>query len=306
MEMLRNGWVWKFASLTGGKGNVADVNQSLTVLITSPFDGSSINRPDVTVQGIIVNSTGNETGVTVNGVPATVSGNQFTAARVPLLEGANMLTVTATDTSGSTATSTVTVNASRTGNYIQVTSNIESGIPPLEATLRVDGTFSIANSTISASGPAQAEVISSTKDQYTVRMTAEGMYSFTVSAPGPDGNTYQDTITIAVLNKAQLDALLKAKWEGMKNALKDGNTTSALNYIMSSSQQKYSEAFKVLQANISQIASGMQNIELVYVGEKVAKCRIRRDQIINGQMQTIAYYIYFSKNPNGIWQIEQF
>jgi hypothetical protein len=143
-------------------------------------------------------------------------------------------------------------------------------------------------------------------DEYKVKMNAEGTYTFTVSAIGPDGNTYQDTVTITVINKTQLDTLLKNKWEGMKSALKNGNTTNALNYIISSSQPKYSAAFTVLQTNISQIAAGMQNIELVYVGDRVAKYRIRRDQIIIGQMQTIAYYIYFSKNPNGIWQIEQF
>jgi len=58
----------------------------------------------VAVKGVIVNSTGNETGVTVNGVVATVTGNQFIAEHVPLAEGANTLTVTATDTAGNTAT----------------------------------------------------------------------------------------------------------------------------------------------------------------------------------------------------------
>ena len=41
-------------------------------------------------------------------------------------------TITATDTAGKTATASITVNAITTGNYIRVTSNIESGIAPLE------------------------------------------------------------------------------------------------------------------------------------------------------------------------------
>jgi hypothetical protein len=66
--------------------------------------------------------------VTVNGIVTTVTGNQFIAQHVPLAEGANTITVTATDSTGSTATSALAVNATTTGNYIQMTSNIESGI----------------------------------------------------------------------------------------------------------------------------------------------------------------------------------
>jgi hypothetical protein len=32
-------------------------------------------------------------------------------------------------------------------------------------------------------------------------------------------NTYTDTVAVLVLDVAELDALLRAKWEGMKTAL---------------------------------------------------------------------------------------
>jgi len=50
----------------------------------------------------------------------------------------------------------------------------------------------------------------------------------------------------------------------------------------------------------------MQTIELIYLKEAIAKYRIIRQQVFEGQMATITYYIYFTKNPEGIWQIEQF
>jgi len=50
----------------------------------------------------------------------------------------------------------------------------------------------------------------------------------------------------------------------------------------------------------------MQNIELIYLKEDIAKYRIRREQVFEGQTRTITYYIYFTKNRDGIWQIEQF
>ena len=61
---IRNAWAGRFSNLTEGKGSIADIAPSITIVISSPVDGETINRPDVTVKGAIINSTGNETGVT--------------------------------------------------------------------------------------------------------------------------------------------------------------------------------------------------------------------------------------------------
>ena len=100
IENIRNGWAGSFSELTYGEGSIEGVTPSLTVYISSPSDGSTITRPDVTVRGTIINSTGKETGITVNGIVATVYGNQFTVSRVPLSVGPNTITATATDIAG--------------------------------------------------------------------------------------------------------------------------------------------------------------------------------------------------------------
>jgi hypothetical protein len=306
IETLRNAWAGRFVSLTRGKGNIADVTPSLTVTIASPSSGATISMPDVTVKGTIINSTGNETGMTVNGIVAMVSGNQFIAEHVPLAEGANTITVTATDTAGSTATSTITVNATTIGSYIRVTTNIESGIAPLETTLRVDGSFSITNSSINATGPTSPEITIITPDEYKVKMNAEGAYTFTISVTGPDGNTYQNTVTITVQNRTQMDKLLKAKWDGMKTALASQNITTALNYFNTESKQLYNDMFTALNDQLPQLVQDMQDIQLIYLSNNVAKYRTKKYEIAGGQMMTITYYIYFSKDNNGIWKIYQF
>jgi len=55
-----------------------------------------------------------------------------------------------------------------------------------------------------------------------------------------------------------------------------------------------------------QIINDMQDIELIYAKEGIAKYRINRDQMIAGTPTTITYYIYFMVDPNGIWKIDQF
>ena len=50
----------------------------------------------------------------------------------------------------------------------------------------------------------------------------------------------------------------------------------------------------------------MQDIQLVYVNDSVAKYRIRKNELYGGQMMTITYYIYFARDENGFWFIDKF
>ncbi|HEV8578589.1 MAG TPA: DNRLRE domain-containing protein, partial [Thermoanaerobaculia bacterium] len=76
------------------------------VKITSPEDLSFLAATTVDVSGT-VSSPG--ATVTVNGVAAAVAGTSFTAAEVPLIEGGNILTATATDTNGHVGTDSINV-----------------------------------------------------------------------------------------------------------------------------------------------------------------------------------------------------
>jgi len=289
------------------KRGIVVVPPPLYVFITSPEDNSTGDRKEITVRGTVI-SKAQEVGVRVNGVPATVSGNEFVANRVPVGEGTSVIKAEAIDTNGATAVAavTVTVNITTSGNPLRLAASIESGIGPLETVLRIDGVAGTAPD-ISYAGPGNVEFLDcSSPDSCKIRMTTEGVYVFTVTIVGYDGKTYSDSIAITVLDRAKLDALLKAKWEGMKNALKSEDITGALNYILPASRQKYSNSFTALQANISEIANSMQNIELVYVSDTVARYRIRRYHMVFGQYRTITYYIYIRKDQNGQWLIDEF
>jgi hypothetical protein len=275
----------------------------LAIAITSPTDGANISRPDMTVKGTIMNSAGNETGVTVNGIVATVTGSEFIANHVPLQEGANTITVNAIDTAGGTATSSITVTAATSGRYITLTPTMLSGTSPLEVLLKIDGSFTITNSDLSSSGPGPVEYLPGTAvDEYKVRMTAEGIYSFTAEVTDDQNNTYMDTVEVVVQNKAAMDALLKAKWEGMKGAMIAADVHTAASYFITGKQEQYAGIFAALGGSLSQIAQNMQTISMIYVLKDVAKFRIRRLET-EGE---ITYYIYFVKDENGLWKIQQF
>ena len=238
-----------------GPGGTAAASITVTVIsaislqITSPNEGEIISRPDTLVRGIVTNVTGQETGVTVNGVVAIVYGNQFVANHVPLHEGENTITATATDTGGNSITTSITLYAETTGDYIRITADTESGISPLETTLRIDGSFSFTESSLTYTGPGEVEFLESTSEECRVRMTVEGVYYFTAEVTNGQSIAYTDTIAVVVLNQAELDALLRAKWEGMKTALSQNDIDDAVSYFSSFSKENYREMFTILSDN---------------------------------------------------------
>jgi YD repeat-containing protein len=76
------------------------------VTITSPIDGQTLDNQSITVIGTVSHPTAT---VTVNGVSATVNGNNFTAENVPLVTGSNTITATAAYDGSNNAEDTIYV-----------------------------------------------------------------------------------------------------------------------------------------------------------------------------------------------------
>ncbi len=134
------------------------------------------------VKGTVTNSTGNETGVVVNGMMATTYGNQFVANQISLVEGSNTITATATDTAGNTATTSITVNAVTTMPYVELHANIESGIAPLTTYFSVSTSIPNTVSTyqMDYEGNGSIDYTGSTFDNINFTYTTEGIYYPTV------------------------------------------------------------------------------------------------------------------------------
>jgi len=276
---------------------------SLSITITSPSDGETISRPDIMVQGTIPNIEGNEVGVTVNGIAAMVEGTQFVANHVPLDEGENTITATATDTEGNTAAASINVNALTTGDYIRLTADTESGISPLETTLRVEGSFSFTEEpTITYDGPGEVEFLENpNENEYTVRITTEGIYYFTVEVEY-QGETYTDTVAIVIMSEAELDALLKAKWEGMRQALAQNDINKAVKYFSESSKENYREMFTILSDNLTQIEQELSDIQFIGVTKNSVEYDIR----ITRDGDEYSFHLLFVRDEDGLWKIRSF
>lgn len=118
------------------------------VTITSPEDLSFLAVTTIDVSGT-VNSPG--ATVTVNGTAAVVSGTTFTAHEVPLIEGGNILTATATDTSGHVGIDSINVVRDLTAPHLAI-HYPKDGATLFEPTVTVSGMVNdIVAGTVNAS-----------------------------------------------------------------------------------------------------------------------------------------------------------
>ncbi len=272
----------------------------LSISITSPLNGDTIDAPQVIVKGSVSNAAGNETGVVVNGVLAMVYGDEFVANHVPLEEGENTITATATDAAGNTLSAEITVTADTTGDYIWITVDEESGVTPFEATLRVEGTFTFTEeATLTYDGPDEVEFLENpNENEFTVRIETPGLYLFTAEVDH-EGTIYTDIVALLVMDQGELDALLRAKWEAMKEALSNGDVEKAAGYIGVGTREMYEYNFNLMSSYLQAISAGLQDIELVHIRENVAEYSMWAEQ----EGQTYSYYILFVRDSDGLWRI---
>ncbi len=272
----------------------------ISLSITSPVDDGTVSKSAILVEGRVANATGNETGVVINGVMANIYAGEFVANHVPLVEGANVITATATDVRGNTATASVNLTSVRVANYMRLTANAEVGISPLEIALTLESSLPLTSASLTYTGPGEVELLSSSPTEYRLRMTTEGIYRFTTTVTDAGGTAYEDTMAIIVMPKNDLENLLASTWNRMKAALMAGDPEGALGYILVGSQDKYREIFlRLHQQEIDAIFSNNTEFKLYTFFGGVAGCGAIRQEAGG----PYSYPVTFVQDENGIWKI---
>jgi DNA-binding beta-propeller fold protein YncE len=153
-------------------------NGQILITIDSPANGANISGNSVTVTGLISNPANVETGVTVNGLAASLNDNQFAVNNVPLNAGQNTITLTATDVNGTTTSQSITVNATIPENFITLSAYPESGIAPLTVSFVVSANSSnlILNYQIDFNGDGVMDYTGSSFDNINYTYSSEGAY----------------------------------------------------------------------------------------------------------------------------------
>jgi hypothetical protein len=286
-----------------------NTQQVMTLTITAPVEGETVSNSSVLVQGTVIGA-GGEIGVTVNNDRlGVVSDGYFAVNDVPLLVGGNTIVVKAVDADGNIAEAAVNVNYQPGVGPIKLTADVESGLAPLTATFRIDAGFDMATATtnVSAFGPVAVDSVTFINDEeFIVQVSTPGIYVITAEVTDSVSNMSSDSLAMFAMDGATLDALLTAKWVGMKTAMATQDVEGALPAFLETSKDKYREIYTNLLTQLPQLAADMQNIEMIYAKDGRAKYRIIRQQIIEGAPVDITYYIYFNRDANGIWKIDEY
>lgn len=273
---------------------------AVSIKIESPTQGANLSSGQVIVSGSFKGPF--NTGVTLNGQPALVSGNQFWA-NVSLAPGPNTLTAIATAPSGLTAQHAITVNLNRaTPDPLAVTAEPQSGVGPMTARF-----------TVGYSGPAitriQADYNGDGATDFTTTdpnaliehiYTQPGVYHAKLIVTDAQNGTHSQTIAIVVHDAAQMDQLFAALWDGMNGALVAGDVNRATGYLNESAKRKYGPVFQTLLPHMSQIISSYSPLKRLSIAESIGEYAIVRPY--SGQNRV--YLIYFLKDTDGVWRVD--
>jgi len=291
----------------GGNSNkvIFKIKSPLEITITSPSGGDTINKAKLMIQGSVRTDT-KDVGITVNGIVADVSGNEWTANNVPITIGENIVTATARDSYGNTDTETITIYSNDTTQHVELSANITSGIPPLTTYFSTSTSFIPVSYQMDFEGDGIIDFTEATFEEISYTYSSEGIFYPTLIVTDDQGDTYSDTIAVSVLSKTEMDTLLKDKWEEMKVALVKQDIDGALKYYLEGSQQLYTDIYTAFYDQLPQLAQEMNDIQPIYVKSSTAKYRLREHKMYGGNMETITYYIYFVLDKDGLWKIYRY
>ncbi len=288
----------------GGGQSIAllvTVKPPLEINITSPVDGVTINRSKTIIKGTIKSDTA-DIGITVNGIIAEIKGNEWIVNDIPLTIGANRITATVTDASGNTDKKTITINTNDTTQRVELSASSTSGIAPLTITITATTSFTPVSYQIDFNGDGIADYTGATFNNITYTYTTEGIYYPTITITDNQGNTYSDTIAITVLNKIEMDTLLKSKWEGMKAALKAKDIEKALSYFDVESRDRYKAIFEALKDKMPTILDTFIEFNFIKLYGHIIEYEIVTSE--NGVLYS--YPIMFVRGTDGVWRFKDF
>lgn len=283
--------------------HAVDPKPALSVSITSPANGVTINNEAVTVSGTIT-SGAQEMSVMVNGVLSEIYNGQFNANNVPLVEGSsNIIIADAMDANGAIARSQITITANTTAPHVTLSSNIQSGVAPLTTyfSLRTNVTNSITNYQLDF-GDGSTPYTGANFDNVSHTYTTEGIFMAMVTITDALANVYTDIVAVSVQNKILLNTLLTNKWNGMKASLQVADIETAVSYISGRFKDAYRQQFTALSQFVPEIVSQFGAITMVNVKNNIAEydlSTVRNDIAYSFQLK-------FVRDVDGFWRLNSF
>ncbi|APV50808.1 hypothetical protein BWI17_14595 [Betaproteobacteria bacterium GR16-43] len=290
---------------------IAVVNP-IQLAITSPANGASISGSMVTVTGTI--SGVSNVGVTVNGMAASVFGNQFVAT-LPIPTGTVQLDVVATAQSGVTRHTSVTVTSPTSARLVELTIEPPVGIAPFTATVTAplfppEMPGGLIEVDFDGDGQVYEAPLNYPGQQVSHTYATPGVYNAKARMwdYGAGAYVYWD-LPVVVQDVLTLDAKLKGVISGMLERIAARDVPGALQALTPQAAEHFRPGIEAMSALYQPTPSGppvepppFGTVATSFITNSFAEYIVMRERV-PGQKR--AYFIYLMRGPDGVWRISQ-
>jgi hypothetical protein len=296
-------------TVTDGAGNTsapaAASVPAVRVTITEPAAGATVAAGDLLVRGTVSAPPGVTLGVSVNGVPAVVEGDQF-AALVPVDETVARLTATASDLTRVISTHAIAITVLGGASpepSVQLLASVNGGVAPLTVGFELSSLVGVSQVALDADGNGAVDVKGPTLDGQTFTYSRPGIYVATVRVTDDQNRVHTAVALVQVSDPAALDARLQAVWQGFKDALKAGTLPQALAFLHRDTRAAYEAQLSRFSpgtlANIDQYLTTIRLVEVGFGGAQYEMLRVRDGQ-------TLSFAVWFQVDQDGVWRLRRF
>jgi hypothetical protein len=228
---------------------------------------------------------------------------------VPVSLGVQLLTATATDPTGAQATASITVSGEAVGPAtLRLHAVPGSGAAPLIVRWQVVNQTGrpLVGMELDPTDSGSFESPLPSLEGVRTTYAAPGLFTARIRATDDLGQVHTASTLVSVLDRAETDARLQAKWSGLRAALQAGAVEVALELLAPEMRSRYRQLLTLLGEHLAQIAQELPGMELVYVLEGRAKYAVRQTILYGGQWVTLTAFVYFFQDTTGAWILEGF
>ncbi len=275
----------------------------LSLTISSPASQFiSVTTRDLVIRGTFSGPA--DSSVTANGIVAAMSGglNSWTfAVRVRLAPGQNVISVVAAAPGQQSVTHQIFAN--RFGNApFRIEASATDGPAPLEVEFTVQrfDTSRIRRVEVDFESDGQADVISeaSRVGTFEHQYLLPGSYTAVFRIITADNLTFSYEVPVIVNAAEDRDLGVRATWQRFRTALAASDPGAALECMMPSVAQRYSNLLTTLQSSLPQIVTSFSDI---YPTGEPGLTEYVLTREVNGQ--PTAFLVYFARGADGVWRI---
>jgi hypothetical protein len=281
--------------------SVTSAGACLDVAITSPPPGTSVPEGPLLVRGTVHAPV--QAGVSVNGIPAMVHGNQW-AAEISVDSTVTMLTATASVVAGASVTASTAIAVNPAGPpAVELVADPADGVAPLTVTWKVvnnTGRDLIQYELDPTGGGLFGPPMESFDAAQTTYSTA-GLWLPTLRVVDDQGMTHTASTALVASDPATVSARFDALWGGLKSRLQAGDVTGALSFIAPALRDRMQQVFADLGPSLPAVAATLRDINVTGQLGDLAEAVIVQEESSGPQL----YFIQFRRDGLGRWLIEE-